>query len=183
MIKNIFLIPVLLLVAVLLVVQGCGSEKIEIPTDDKLRNEFYANASYYHEVKSVLLSEGVYRVELFKDQLEILPKSQLENSERRLQLSKMLSDKLHVNLVSAKFKGSELKNINEVSFYNYRSGYAFGGQTKGVAYLVSEPSSSLIIENLDLYRAENWEKGSLVSGQRVYSPLIENWYLFYEYSD
>ena len=161
---------------------ACNKVESNLPSDDLLQNVFLAKSPDFEEIKSVVLNNKVYRLALRKGELDMLPENILDKNNKD-KILKLLKNNLDIDLVSIKFKKGSYDSINEVSFYSFRSGYVGGGQNKGVAYLVNGVDEALLVNDLDVYRQERWQKDALVSGKRVYKQLIDNWYLFYEYYD
>lgn len=156
------------------VLMGCHNA---IPSDKELEENFYKNRKGYELLaKDVLKQADITRIELKTGGRLQVTGSMDENKSK---LYKQLFNKLSIALVDVSFKKGTYDEIAGISFYHYLAGFVFGGDDKGVVYLVG--ASPVTVASLDVYGKEN--SNFPPSGVRIYKKLAHQWYLFYEYFD
>lgn len=161
---------------------GCSEKSpVNLPEDEMLKSEFYADNGNFNQLKNSVLSEGLYRVEVVGETVEVSPPKKI--GEEQSQELFFLLQTLGVDLVTTVFEDGTYDKIEEVSFYSYRDGFVFGGQGKGYSFALKPIGLEGVVENLDEYRREHFESNTLTNGKRVYSKIEGSWYLFYEYFD
>lgn len=161
----------LLAAAVTFASTACSSGR---PNDELLISEFQSGRKAYREVVETFLSSGLHRFEILSNGAW---HSRPDVSFDGAKLARILGNDLRLNLVSVYFLVGSFDRVNEIAFFNYRSGMVFAGEHKGVVYVVDESVLSDVVGNLDAINRNDPN----VAGKRFYRRIAEHWYLFYEY--
>lgn len=173
MIRSIFIAGVLFLA-----LSGCAPKSKVTLSDHDLNEHFFKNESCYEILNHEITYRGIYRIELATDELEFMPAGSIPEN-KRVYIFNLMSECLNVSLINAWI--NDANEVYEVSFYNLRKGFVFGGKSKGIAYLLTPPAERTR-KDLDLYEAGLFEEAEILQG-RVYKKIKDNWYMFFDYSD
>lgn len=158
--------------------QACDTQR-KIPIDNELQKIFYLQKTNYQQLANEIINDGILRIKRHHTgQLEISPK--LENASVVSKYDNFFRD-LNIHSVNIAFQKG-LEQVQEISFYHYRSGYVGGGEGKGIVCVLKEMDMR-VVDNLDVYQVLDNAANPPKSGERIYSLLDDNWYLFYEYFD
>jgi hypothetical protein len=164
---------ILLLCLTLFPVVGCSQGKL--PTDEHLKALLEENKGSYQNAVDKVLSRNLYRLEIMSNgELDVMPATVDANSLAGMK--ELLRDNLSVDLINTVAVNDASDVTNEVAFFNYRRGFVFAGEHKGLVYIVDD-SSVKITDQLDEIDREN----EAIHGKRLYKAIEPNWYVFYEY--
>lgn len=156
-----------------------GCQGSAIPTDKELKNNFYESRIDYELIAKEVLRKNIRRIELHNNgSLEVIPNT-IDVSKDEV-YKKLFREKFAIDLLGASYKQGTDNEITEISFYQYRSGFVFGGDDKGIVYFVGD-QLPVTTDSLDVFGKVHNKFPP--SGQRIYKKLDGRWYLFYEYFD
>ncbi len=147
-----------------MLIAGCEDK---YPTDTHLRVEFLQNRGAYERAAEEFLRENLWRAEIRRDDtLEVMPQS---DGDRDLALLReLMVEEIQIDLVT-------LGDLGEVAFFNYRRGFVFSGENKGIAFRLYDQGMDL---QRDLDRIDLQDEKMLRT--RIYRRLEPHWYLFRE---
>lgn len=169
------------LTSLVILLVSCGASNEPFPLDRDLEENYRLYREDYHRVAQDMVNRKIYRMEIGRDgTLSENPKV-LQNAERG-DYAKILRDRLKISLANPVFRKGSYDDIEEVYFYQFREGWVFGGQGKGVAFLGGTEPVNIVV-SLDALDSKRKDSVATQSGNRVYKKLEDHWYLFYEYND
>ena len=175
------IIPFFLMIN-LISLSGCSGKGGDVlPSDEVLVQDFREHSNDFDFIVKLVLKEKIYRVEIVREGVVVLPVT-YSNEEIKTKLGEYLHA-TGVKLVNTSFEKGSFDDIAEVYFFSFRTGSVLGGESKGYSYVVDVTKKVNLVEDLSKYRSTRFAKGGLISGEKMYSKLQGNWYLFYEYND
>lgn len=152
-----------------------GCSKGSAPVDEYLKNQLKNKKSSYQTAVNKVLFNGFYRLEIMSDgELIAIPES--VDIASLIGLKELIQDDLNVNLINVDISNDSNDLIEEVAFFNYRRGFVFAGEHKGLVYVVNDSDIQPVdqLDNIDKSDVE-------LHGQRLYKYIEPHWYIFYEY--
>ncbi|MCK0536835.1 hypothetical protein [Alcanivorax quisquiliarum] len=151
---------------------GCGQE---LPKDRYLQYLLEDKRESYLAVVDKVLEENIYRLEVTSNK-EFYVEPAAINADSVVDMRELIEDRLGLDLINTIFADGAFGVINEVSFFNYRKGFVFSGEHKGIAYIVDESGIEAVAQLDKIDKSD-----TSIHGKRLYKFLEPHWYIFYEY--
>lgn len=163
-----------LLLCFYLVTVSWGCSRYDFPTDTSLKNSLEANFDSYEKIVQIALSEQLSRIEIMPNGELLIRPIYVDVAKLNISdIKSLLSKRIFVDLVNVYSDGPNRK----VTFFNYRRGFVFRGEKKGIVYILDD-SQIRTVDQLDIIDRAN----KTIQNTMLYKKIKNNWYIFYKYS-